>query len=304
MTKNRVSGRFASGIRGAVLWIVACGPAAAQPSGYELALVDFEGNRNVLTVLPGNVFAPRISPDGSRVVYETVDVSDDGAAARLWVADLDDLDAPRSFPVVGGPINWAPIWTADGERLVFVVSGGRPDALYLRSADGTGEAVWLTDGRAAEVQIPGSSRLTFLTLAAGDDYGISVLDVESGDTATLIHRPGSAQHSGNVSPDGRWIAYASNETGRYEVWLEPLPPSGERRRVTRNGGAHPMWASDGAAIFFDRDHRLFRVDVATAEMSIGEEVPLPITGFEQGEYRRQFDLMPDGTRFLVMFAVE
>jgi eukaryotic-like serine/threonine-protein kinase len=108
-----------------------------------------------------------------------------------------------------------------------------------------------------------------------------------------------------VSPDGRWFAYASNETGRYEVWLEPLPQTGERHRVTRNGGSRPLWSADGAALFFDRDPRLFTVDVTVEEqVSIGEEAPLPIAGFEQGELRRQYDLMPDGSRFLLLFALD
>ena len=61
----------------------------------------------------------------------------------------------------------------------------------------------------------------------------------------VIDLPGSAQHSSAVSPDGKWMAYASNETGRYEVWIEPLPRTGARHQVTRDGGSHPLWVADG-----------------------------------------------------------
>jgi Tol biopolymer transport system component len=116
--------------------------------------------------------------------------------------------------------------------------------------------------------------------------------------------PSSAQHSSSTSPDGKWMAYASNETGRYEVWLEPLPRSGARLQVTRDGGSHPLWAPDGQALYFDRDHQMFRLTLNTQDMaSIGEPAPLPIKGFAQAEYRRQFDLMPDGRQFLVLVPI-
>ena len=120
----------------------------------------------------------------------------------------------------------------------------------------------------------------------------------------LVDLPGSAQHSSSVSPDGKWMAYASNETGRYEVWIEPLPRTGARYQVTRDGGSHPLWLPDGQALYFDRDHQMFRLAVNTQDMSSrGEPTPLPIKGFAQAEYRRQFDLMPDGRQFLVLFPM-
>jgi Tol biopolymer transport system component len=107
-----------------------------------------------------------------------------------------------------------------------------------------------------------------------------------------------------VSPDGKWMAYASNETGRYEVWIEPYPQTGMRYQVTRDGGSHPMWLPDGQALYFDRDHQMFRLSVNTKDMSThAEPTPLPIKGFAQAEYRRQFDLMPDGRQFLVLFPL-
>ena len=71
----------------------------------------------------------------------------------------------------------------------------------------------------------------------------------------------------------------------------------------RDGGGHPLWLPDGKALYFDRQQRLFRLAVDTASPSAsGPPVALPVQGFEQGEFRRQFDLMPDGARFLVLFA--
>ena len=278
-------------------------PARAQaPAGYELALVDVDGTKQALAQLPPTVYAPRISPDGTRVAFETRDMSGpDGP--RLWTADLANIAGRTALPLVAGQINWAPMWTPDGTRLVFIVSGAnRPDAVYWRRADGTGDAEHLIDTRAGEGWIAGGTQLRFLTLKENRDYGIAVFDMSSRKVTPLIDLPNSAQHSSAVSPDGKWLAYASNETGRYEVWIEPFPQTGARYQVTREGGSHPLWLPDGQSLYFDRDHQLFRLTVNTKDISSrAEPVPLPIKGFAQAEYRRQFDLMPNGRQFLMLF---
>jgi Tol biopolymer transport system component len=284
---------------------VTCGSGARaqMPAGYELALVDVDGTKRVLGQLPPTVYAPRISPDGTRVAFETRDLSGpDGP--RLWTAELSNIAGRRPLTLVAGAINWAPMWTPDSERLVFIVSGERGDAVYWRRADGTGDAEHLIDTRAAEGWNGGGAQMRFLTLKGNRDYGISLFDMKTRTVTHLVDWPGSAQHSSSMSPDGKWMAYVSNETGRYEVWLEPVPRSGARLKLTRDGGSHPLWAPDGRSLYFDRDHQMFQLAVNTQDVtSIGEPTPLPITGFAQAEYRRQFDLMPNGRQFLVLMPM-
>ena len=272
--------------------------------GYELTLVDVDGTRNVLGRLPPSVYAPRISPDGKRIAFETRDpAGPDGG--RLWVADMSNLPGRRALPTTGAPMNWAPMWTPDGERLLFLASGDRPDAIYWRRADGTGDAEHLLDARSAEGWNAGGAVLRFLTLVGNGDYGISLLDMKSRTITALIDLPASAQHSSAVSPDGRWIAYASNETGRYEVWLEPLPRTTVRYRLTSEGGSHPLWLPDGRSIYFDRDRQLFRLALnLDGPAPVGKPAALPIKGFAQAEFRRQFDLMPNGRQFLVLMPLQ
>ncbi len=279
--------------------------ALAQPSdGLELALVGLDGRVDVLGAVPPTVFAPRVSPDGREAVFETIDQDDEGTSARLWIAELGDLDARRPLPQAGGPINWAALWTTDGDGIVFVVSGpSRPDTLFRQSAEGGADGEPLLAARSAESWTPDGRYLTYLTLQGDEDYGIALLDLETGETRTLIDLPGSAEHSSNVSPNGRWIAFATNESGRFEVWVAPLANPSERHRVTRGGGGHPVWSPDGRKLYFDRDQRLYEVAIETAGergIEIGVSRPLPIAGFVQGLYRRQFDLMPDGRAFLVL----
>jgi len=90
--------------------------------------------------------------------------------------------------------------------------------------------------------------------------------------------------------------------GRYKVWNEPFPRSGARLQLTDGGGSHPLWAPDGRSLFFDRDHQMFQLALNTQDVaSASKPTPLPITGFVQAEYRRQFDLMPSGRQFLMLF---
>jgi Tol biopolymer transport system component len=279
------------------------GAHAQALAGFELTLIDLDGQKKILGELPPSTYAPRVSPDGQRVAFETRDpTSPDGA--RLWTADLSNIVGRQPLPLVVGPVNWAPMWTPDGERLVFIVSGDRADAIYWRRADGSGDAEHLIDTRAGEGWTANGAQLRFLTLTGNGDYGIALLDMASRKVTPVIDLPGSAQHSSSLSPDGRWMAYASNETGRYEVWIEPFPHTGARYQVTRDGGSHPLWLPDGQSLYFDRDHQLFRLPVDTKNLSSRvEPVALPIEGFAQAEYRRQFDLMPGGRQFLVLFPI-
>src|SRR5688572_11879855 len=197
--------RFVTVVACVLLGSLATIPAGQAPAGYDLTLVDMDGAQKVLTRLPPSVYAPRVSPDGRQVAFETRDPKGpDGA--RLWVADLANVGNRRSLPATSAPANWAPMWTPDGQRLAFLVSGDRPDSIYWRRVDGVGEAEHLIDARAAEGWNDDGATLRFLTLtAAGSDYGIAFMDVKTRKVTPVVDLPGTAQHSSAVSPDGKWM---------------------------------------------------------------------------------------------------
>jgi Tol biopolymer transport system component len=254
-----------------------------------------------------SAFAPRVSPDGTRVAFEQLDAAtaDLPELRKIYVAPLSDLAKRKGTQVtVISRENIAPVWSADSDFLAFVATGNGPDAIFFQRADGGIQPKYLLDGRAVEGWYK-DGVITFLTLKGNRDYGISMLDFHTRKVTPLVDLPGSEQHSSRISPDGKWIAYSSNETGRQEVWLEPLPQTGKRFQLTTQGGRHPQWAPDGRQLYFDdQNNRLFRMDVTIAtEPRAGTPVQLPISGFQQGDLRRQYDLTPDGKAFVMLFPV-
>ena len=287
---------------------VAVGQAAEQQSNkVQLVLVDMQGQKTVLGNLPDSVVAPRVSPDGKQVTFELTDTPASAAAApssTVYVADLDKLDRRRALPqTIIEPRDFSPVWSPDEQWIFFQGSGNGSDDLFQARviANSTEQPLYIGDGRSPQ-SIDRNGRVTFLTLKGDKDYGIAQLDPGTRKVTRLVDQPGSAQYSSAISPDGRWIAYASDETGRPEVWLEPLPITGKRMQLTKNGGSHPQWSPDGAKMYFDQDDQMFQMDIATSgEPKVGDPVALPIKGFRQGELRRQYDLTPDGKAFVMLF---
>jgi serine/threonine-protein kinase len=250
-----------------------------------------------------------VSRDGRRVAFEQTDLpasAEEFEQTRIYVAPLDKLEDKQPLKVtVIARRNLAAVWSPEGDRIAFVAQGNGADALFWQRSDGGIQPIYLVDGRAVEGWYD-KDQILFLTLTGARDYGISKLDLASKKVTRLVDLPGSEQHSSQISPDGKWLAYASTETGRQEIWIEPLPQDGRRVQLTRQGGRHPQWAPDGSKIYFDDPSgQLFQMDVNVAggEIRGSEPKMLPIKGFQQGDLRRQYDLTPDGKGFVMLFPV-
>jgi eukaryotic-like serine/threonine-protein kinase len=272
---NTGTSQFSFSNTGSLVYI---GPEQALPQR-DLSLVDLSGKVTRMRNVPPGAFGPRISPDGKQVAYR-----DNGAA---WIADLSSEAPPRRLttPEQGE----APIWSPDGQRIAFISISNNQEALFWRRADGTGTAELLADrARAPESWAPDNQSFTYITLVgpAGDagDYDIWSYSIRDKKASPLIVVPNSAQSGSRLSPDEKWIAYESNETGRAEVWVEPLPRSGQRFQVTTTGGARPVWAPDMSKLYFDNNSgnavRIISVNIRTQPaFSFSDPQTLPMTGF-------------------------
>jgi eukaryotic-like serine/threonine-protein kinase len=256
-----------------------------------LALVDRAGTLTTLGMLPPSAFAPRISPDGRQIAYD--------AQGAIWIADLANVTSARRLAAGAFPM-----WSGDGTRILFIVGAGDGQQLFWQAANGQGEAEMLVaSARAPESWSVAAQALTYITLQGGSNYDVWALSMRDKTRGPIAAKPDSLEMGSRFSPDGRWIAYESSESGALEIYVEPFPQTGARTKVTTGVGRRPIWSPDGSELFFDRDDaRLYAVPIQLGPtVKVGTPVALPIQGFLQGGARRMYDMTPDGKQFLMLF---
>jgi hypothetical protein len=117
----------------------------------------------------------------------------------------------------------------------------------------------------------------------------------------LARIPVSAQLSSQFSPDGHWFAYMSNESGEFQIYVEPWPQTGAKFQATKSGGVTPMWSADSTEIYYENGTHMYAVTFTNGVTMFGQPRELPISGFVPAGLRRNFDLMPDFKTFLMVF---
>jgi Tol biopolymer transport system component/predicted Ser/Thr protein kinase len=190
----------------------------------------------------------QLSPDGRRVAV----TAREGLTWSLWVYDLERGTMTRPAPSPEGAMLW-PRWRPDGRQLAFSWSRRDETDLWVVDADGSGAPEAITRTR------------TMKSASGWAPDGRSLVYAESGDIV-LLERDGggwtsrpllaspAAETGASVSPDGRWVAYASDETGRDEVYLQRFPELGGKVQVSTSGGYSPVWSRDGRELFYAREH--------------------------------------------------
>jgi serine/threonine-protein kinase len=268
--------------------------------------LDAAGTMESLGAEPASYLFPRLSPDGSRLAVR-VSV---GAGSEIWIHDLNR--GGRARVTFGAALNSWPVWTPDGRYVVFQGAGG----MSWTRADGAGEPRPLTQSKTWHVPssfTPDGRRLAFTELTSSGGANIWTVPVES---ASLELRAGEPQLFLKIStvfsfaafsPDGRWLAYADAESGRYEVYLRAFPDNGSKVQISNDGGMMPTWSRNGRELFYRTDdQRLmvvsYRVDggtFAAEKPRIWSGEPLANTGLALN-----FDLAPDGKRVVVLMPAE
>ena len=276
------------------------GGASTERLGH-LVWVDRQGGE-VSTNAPARAYGHvRISPDGGRAAVQT-----DG---DVWIWDFarETLNQLTFDP--GSDIQ--PLWTFDNQRIVFSSNrGGGRRNLYWRASDGTGGAERLSDRPYSVVPnslTPNSEQLVVYENTLDNGLDVSILDLEGERRMSPVFDTAFDERNAELSPDARWIAYQSNESGQNEVYVHPFPEvDGGRWQVSRGGGTRPMWAPDGNELFYYAEPgRMMAVDVELgATLSAGSPRVLFEWPYEQPLPSRTFDMSPDGQRFLMIQGEE
>ena len=260
--------------------------------------VDRQGKEEVLIAEPRAYSQARISPDGNLVALEVLDQESD-----IWIWDFARETITRLTVAPG--YDGFPVWTPDGARVVFSSIRDGIANLYGKAADGTGAVERLTESvnqRYPYAFTPDGSQLLFLEVRAGGrDLGVLSLD----GTSEPLLATAFDERNAALSPDGRWLAYQSNESGQDEIYVQPFPNVNEGRwPISRGGGTRPLWASDGQELLYlSLGGELMAVRTQTGQSFVPGNAHVVLSGpnFTPAIYVwRSYDISPDGKRFLMI----
>jgi len=269
-----------------------------------LIWVDREGREQALPLPERQYYGPRLSPDGSRVAVTVYD----GRSSDLWVYDvasgaglrLTRLEATADAILV-------PVWTPDGERIIYRAPGSGD--LWWTAADGSGAPEPLfedpgSDEAGTSVSPDGRTLVFSRILDPPQNLHREVwqLPLEGARTPAPLLSGEFAYANSEISPDGRWLAYTSNESGQFEVYIQPYPGPGAKTPVSIGGGGELVWAPDGRELYYRVGTRMM---VASVQTQPTLRVSQPRVLFEGSQYTvsgggaRQYHVAPDG-RFLMI----
>ncbi|MEO8622016.1 MAG: protein kinase [bacterium] len=257
-----------------LMWVDRSGKA--QP-----ALSDLREYRNV-----------RLSPDGQKVALAIIT----GARSDLWILDIA---SGTVTPLTTAGTSRNPTWSPDSRRILYVSTQGGRAGFWWQPADGSGPPSKAVDARYNPWNIdisPDGRTAVYNSLYAGTFNLRSIALASAHDERELAASPTASETFGRFSPDGQSIAYASDESGRFEVYVRPFSASGSRVQVSTAGGRRAIWAPDGKTIYFWEGNRMMSASVV-------RDPALRVASRQvlfDGHYELDYDISKDGTRFLMI----
>ena len=262
-----------------------------------LTWIDLEQHRTQITTEPKRLGGVSLSPDGMHVAYEQDDV--DGRADDIWTLDLARGVESR---ITSDPASdYEPVWSTRGDRIAFASYRSGLGDLYLAPAQGKIEERLLlasASNKGAECWSADGSLLFYTVDSNSSGRDIWVLPIDDPGQAHAVVETKVFEGYPRLSPDGRWLAYISLESGRYELYVQGFP-TGVRRQVSRNGAQSPYWRPDGSELYFADAATLMAASIKNdPELQVG--LPMPLFPIRSAEF---FRVAPDG-RFLLSTPVE
>jgi serine/threonine-protein kinase len=273
----------------------------AAPEDLTLSVVDRAG-RVQRTLEADRPWTPRFSPDGRRVAYGAF-----GAGRRtsdLWVTDLAAGTTTRLTDDTNDSND--PQWSADGAWIAYSAAADGGKDLLMQRPDGSEIRVvakrngtqfpsdWLRDGRALLV-----------TEAAGANKHDILVQPTDASTPRAYATTAAEETAARISPDGRWVAYTSDESGRAEVYLDSFERTGRPIVVSLSGGVHPVWRGDGRELYYWNEQALVAVRLGTSHDDAPPAVETRTLLFRapyRGGVSTMYDVSPDGERFVIVRA--
>jgi serine/threonine-protein kinase len=265
-------------------------PTASARTGRALAWVTRDGREEVLTLPKRAYFALRLSPEGRRVALDIRDQDTD-----IWVWDLVGQTLTRLTFNPG--LDSFPVWAPDGKRIAY---NRQADGVLIRPANGTGEESILSNidlTQFAQSFTPDGKSLVVTQVRETNDLAL----LTSEGKATPLVGTSFTEGLGEISPDGRWLAYQSDESGQDQVYVRPFPNVNDGRvQMSRDGGSKPVWSPAGGELFYlDANGALMAVPVTVRDgFTMGTPKKLFDARYFSANQARSYDVSRDGQRFL------
>ena len=269
----------------------------------QAVLVDRSGSAEALVPpLSGALLTPRLSPNGSQLAVEEYVAG----ASDVWLRDLRTGQTTRLSS--SGWTSGRPTWTPDGRALTFISDQRGSAAAYRRQLDDATTAALPSYDPRAVFHIEWSRDGAWLILRTDDQAPgkgdiVAVRPGVDSVAAPIVASPEFSEYSPSLSPDGRWLAYVSNQSGRHEVWVTTFPVPQRKWQVSSAGATAPLWSHSGRELFFVTEGHLVAATVTTTP-TFQASPPrrlFPIAPFaEYGQFNRNYDVMPDDRRFLML----
>jgi serine/threonine-protein kinase len=274
-----------------------------QSGGSELTLLDSTGTRRVLLPDLTDAQAPRFSPDGRRIAFSAASEG----PPEIWIYDRA-LETVSRLTFEGNTLY--PAWSPAGDTVYYSTDTGSPSRdIWRRAADGSGapERVLERPADQYEIALPAAGGIALVREVPTTGSGL--------DLYTLPLRPAGeprpwvvtefSERSPSLSPDARWAAYVSNESGQDEVYVRAFPETEGRWQVSSGGGNEPLWSSDGRTIYYRRADTLFATAVQTRPtFAVGQRRTVFATPFQQLTNHANYDRDPRTGEFVVLTQAE
>jgi serine/threonine-protein kinase len=292
--------QFATSRTGSLVYFP--GPASTTSALLEVIVADRKGLVEKLKLPAGPYATPRVSPDGKQLAL----VTNDGKEDNISLYDMSGTTALRRLTYGGN--NRVPVWSPDSTRVAFQSDREGDPAVFVQAADGTGPIERLTKPEPGTTHIPETWHptagvLLFTNLRSGEAtlWRLTLADKK---TAPFGGIKSNLVIGAVISPDGRWVAYSSNETGANRVYVQPFPATGAKYQLyakETEGGHHVLWSPDGKELFYNPRQGAYEAVTVTAQPTFGFGNPVDVSKpFQTGppQVRRPFDIMPTTGKFV------
>jgi serine/threonine protein kinase/Tol biopolymer transport system component len=296
--QEAASAQYSVSATGSLVYAHARGNADSLRS--VLVWVDRHGTEQALPAEARAYNHPRLSPDGQRVAL-TIG-SDDGQEGNIWVDDLV-RNILTKLTVQGGYNDFG-FWTPDGRRITFISNREGQLQGFWQWVNGSGGPERLTSGENAQHPNswhPDGQQLAITERNPTTGYDIWVKRIGDHQAQPFLRTP-SNEFAAQFSPDGRWLAYVSDETGRNEIYVQPYPGTGGKWQLSTDGGTEAVWNRNGRELFYRRGNAMMAVEIATHPGFVAGS-PRKLV---EGPYRPtrlglpNYDVSADGQRFLMV----